>query len=411
MEGVALVPGTASSLTTNANRMQRNLAIVTNGSWNLLNFRKELLSALTEAGYQLHLIVPDPKPELEEFGTVHRLDMHPTSMNPRTEAFVCLKLRSLLAKINPAVVLTYTIKPNVYGAIAARSLGIPVICNVTGLGEAFGGSRLKRFIAEQLYRRSVAKAEIVFVQNGDDYNFLLERQLVPKAVLRLVPGSGVNTKLFSPSHYCQERVPGQPFRFLFVGRLREDKGFLDYCQAAQKLRASGVDATFAAVGQLERGRRTSVSQRDLDQLVQQQVILHKGFVDNVRPEIEAADCVVLPSYREGLPRALLEAASMQKPLIATDVPGCRELVIDEVTGLLCQVRDSNSLADAMQRMTQMSPFQRQILGQGGRRLVEEKYDVRLVINAYLSSIEEILGAPSQDGAWVSVETPAERVAV
>jgi glycosyltransferase involved in cell wall biosynthesis len=370
---------------------QKCLAVFTNASWNLLNFRLDLLGALADGGYRLHLIVPDTDSRLSSYGEVHHLRMHPTSMNPFGELATVFRIKELLRTIRPDALLTYTIKPNAYGTLAAKSLGIPVICNITGLGESFGGIWYKRLVAHQLYRRAISKADVVFVQNRDDLAYLTKDRLIPAETAKLVPGSGINLTDFRPEPVSEENRKKRKFRFLFIGRLRVDKGFLEFIAAARQLLAEGLQVEFHVVGKCEAKRGLSISHGLIDELTRDKIITHHGFVQDIRPSIHDSDCVVLPSYREGLPRALLEAAAMAKPVIATEVPGCRDVLINGRTGIACEVRDADSLATAMRTMHSLPAAKRREMGVAGRQLVEDQFEVGLVIEKYLNELSRLTG--------------------
>lgn len=312
--------------------------------------------------------------------------MDRSGLNPLADGLLTLRFTRLLRTVRPRALLTFTIKPNIYGALAARVTGIPSITNVSGLGTAFiREGLLSRFVGA-LYRLAFAGSHVVFFQNPDDRDLFLSRGIVDSTKARLLPGSGIDLERFSPAKPLDS---GEPV-FLFIGRLLADKGVREFVEAAQLTKAQYPQARFQLLGALDPGNRTAISEEELKQWVGDADIEYLGPTDDVRPFIANASAVVLPSYREGLPRSLLEGAAMARPLIATDVPGCREIVKDGETGLLCQVRSASSLAGAMTRFAAMGVDQRQALGEAARGKVEAEYDERAVIDAYLEVLNPLI---------------------
>lgn len=288
------------------------------------------------------------------------------------------RYRKLLKQIRPAAYFGYTIKPNIYGSLAAASLGIPAIPNVSGLGTAFIRRGALQEIVTRLYRVGFRRSPVVFFQNGEDQRLFIDRRIVRPDRARVLPGSGVNL-----AQYDSASPPDGPPAFLLIARLLRDKGVVEFVEAARSLRPVLPDARFQLLGPIDEGNRTSVSRGELDAWVKEGVIDYLGSTDDVRPFIAAATAIVLPSYREGLPRTLLEGGAMGRPLIATDVPGCREVVEDGVNGFLCSVRDAASLASAIRRFAELPAAERLAMGQSARNKVQERFSEEFVIRAYL----------------------------
>lgn len=375
---------------------KRKIALLANSSWNLANFRGGLIAALLEGGDEVVTLAPD---DSSVSGLVQRgvrtlhVNVDSSGTSPRRDGTLFFDYRKRLLEERPDIVLGYTVKPNVYGTLAARSLGIPVINNISGLGSAFiGGGSLANLIC-LLYRFSLRGSHRVFFQNRDDLAVFLERKLVRRDQAAILPGSGVDIRRFTPISPTTAVIDEKtPFRFLLVARLLRDKGVVEFIDAARQLRSTGTLARFQLVGALDVANPTAISKRDVDGWVEEGLIEYLGVADDVRPLLAAADCVVLPSYREGTPRTLLEAAAMARPLVATDVPGCREVVEHGVNGYLCRVRDSADLARAMSRMLDLSEGERRTMGSAGRAKMEREYDERIVIDLYLEAIEQAMKA-------------------
>jgi glycosyltransferase involved in cell wall biosynthesis len=294
-----------------------------------------------------------------------------------------LRLARTFRALRPFAVLTYTPKLNVYGVLAARRYGARVISNVSGLGSGFLGGGLLIRIMHGLYRLANRWADAVFFQNDDDLAYFTERRLVDPQKAVLVPGSGVDLTRFRPTG--DEARKG--FVFLLIARLLRDKGVVEFVEAARLVHGRYPSARFQVLGQLDPGNPSAISERKLRCWVEEGTIEHQGWLEDVRPSIAASDCVVLPSYREGTPRTLLEAAAMAKPVITTDVPGCRQVVEHGRTGLLCRVRDPQDLAEKMFAMIGLPAPERRRMGADGRRKMESEFDETLVSDRYLETLQ------------------------
>ena len=301
-----------------------------------------------------------------------------SGLNPLADLRLLAVYRRLLKKLQPVAYLGYTIKPNVYGCYAAASLGIPAVPNVSGLGTAFIRNGPLQHIVTSLYRIGFRRAPVVFFQNEEDRQLFVSRRIVQPDQGRVLPGSGVDLDRFVPA------PPGAgPPTFLFVGRLLRDKGVVEFVDAARELRRELPEARFQLLGPIDLENRTGIRAAEVDSWAGEGTVEYLGTADDVRPAIAAATAVVLPSYREGLPRSLLEAGAMARPLIATDVQGCRDVVDDGVNGYLCAARDPASLAAAMRRLSKLSESERVAMGEAARRKVEDEFGEELVIRAYL----------------------------
>lgn len=374
-----------------------------NTAWNLAHFRAPLLRALAARDAVLVALVPADAAikKLQDMGcTVAPLPVPAHGRNPWSDVVLFWNYLRLLRRYRPAVLLSFTVKPNIYGGLAARCLGITQIGNVSGLGTAFiEGGWLGRLVG-MLYRLSLGKARTIFFQNPDDRDFFLQRRLVRVSQAGLLPGSGVDLRHFAPTANSstdgQDSIVSQrPFVFLFIGRLLGDKGLLELVQAFNLLRQQLIQEAHSALpaaclkilGPDGGTNPTAITSSLLNEWRQDPQLELLGHVEDPRPRIVQADCVVLPSYREGTPRSLLEAAAMGKPLITTDVPGCREVVRDGQNGLLCRVKDPQDLARAMLTMMKLSDAQRQAMGLASRELAEAVFDENRVVEKYLQAMD------------------------
>ena len=365
----------------------RTIMVMANSTWNLANFRAPVIAGLRAAGYRVVAVAPADA-AVERLGVPFiPLAMRSDGLNPLEDAGTILRIVRLLRRERPAVLLTWTPKPNIYGAIAGRLSGVPVVSNVSGLGTAFIRGGLLKAAISRLYSTAFRKLPAVFFQNRDDSTAFLRGKLVRAEQVRLLPGSGVDLKRFSPP---AGPPSGSGCRFLFVGRLLGDKGVRELAAAARIVRRSHQEVRFTILGPLGAANRTAIGREELEGWVAEGLLEWAGTTDDVRPFLAEADAVVLPSYREGLPRSLLEAAAMGRPLIATDVPGNRAIVRDGENGLLCEVRSAESLASALTRFIALSNEEWRRMGEAGRRIVEREYGEERVVAAYLDVIRSIV---------------------
>jgi glycosyltransferase involved in cell wall biosynthesis len=369
------------------------IAISINACWNFVNFRGGLIRALVAEGFDVVAIAPadDWSERVAGFGCRFLpLPIDSKSSSPLHDLDLMARYRRLLKAERPDLFLGYTIKPNLYGSLAARSLGIPVINNISGLGTAFIRGGWLGWLVRRLYRVALAGSRTVFFQNSEDRDLFVEDGLVRAEQARLLPGSGIDLAHFSPD--AAPRNADGPFTFLMIARLLADKGVREYAEAARIVRAEAPDVRFRLLGFLNVQNKTAIGVGEVERWVAEGVLDYLGDATDVRPRIAAADCIVLPSYREGLPRTLLEGAAMAKPLIATDVPGCRQVVVEGVNGFLCAAADARSLADAMLKMIRLPLAERLRMGATAREKVEAEFDEKIAIHHYLDAIGEALAA-------------------
>lgn len=363
------------------------ITLSANTSWYLFNFRASTIRQLLASGYHVVcLSPPDNYSErlVDDLGCEwYPLVMNNSGNNPIQDIGLILQFWRYYRRFRPVAALHFTIKNNVYGTWAARVLGVPVINNVSGLGTAFIRKGPVSAIVRLLYKTSQPFAQRIFCQNEEDLQCLVDSNLVPQERLELLPGSGVDLKRFHP----RDRESHQgPFRFLYAGRMLADKGLYELIAAVRSLHAAGVDCALWLVGFAGVGNVSAISESQLDEWSSLPGIEWLGPCDAMESVYAQVDCVVLPSYREGMPRSLLEAGAMGLPVLATDVPGCRHIVTDGYNGLLCQMKSSDSLLQAMQAMIDMTAEARATMGRNGRTMVEDKFDERLVLDATLRAV-------------------------
>ena len=318
------------------------------------------------------------------------MPMDTQGTHPGRDLILFWRLLRLMRSERPDVYLGYTVKPNVYGSLAAHMLRIPVINNIAGLGAVFIKEGWLLRVVRWMYRTAFKRSAKVFFQNDDDRQLFISGGLVRVEMTDLLPGSGIDLNRFIPRPKPVGHEDGTKFRFLLIARMLRDKGVGEYVEAARLLRQRWPLAEFCLLGFVDVQNPTAISHMEMEAWVVEGVVNYLGVSEDVRTQLATADCVVLPSYREGTPRTLLEAAAMACPIITTDAVGCREVVDDGVNGYLCKVRDAGDLAAKMELMLSLSREQHSEMGQRGRAKMVAMFDEQIVIGKYLAAIEEIL---------------------
>lgn len=365
----------------------RTAVIAANSGWNILNFRRPVIDALHAAGWRVVGLAPDDgsAAEIRSLG----IDFVPvrvdsSGLSPWRDGRLFLDYLRILRLLRPQAFLGFTVKPNIYGSLAAGMLGLKVVNNISGLGTAFLRPGPLNWLVSRLYRLALRRSSTIFFQNPHDLELFVSQGLARPGRARLIPGSGIDLDRFRPQ--AMPSGEGGSFRFLFIGRLLRDKGLVEYVEAARLLASRWPRAECAILGFAGSDNRSAVPIAAVERWQAEGIVTYLGETDDVRPYITEAHCVVLPSYREGLPRSLLEAAAMGRPMVATDVPGCREIVSDGVTGFLCEPRSADSLARAMEAMLRLDQAEQAAMGARARQKVEHGFDQALVAQAYLEAL-------------------------
>lgn len=354
----------------------------------LINFRKPLIVALLKQGLEVHVAAPDllandtVMSELASLDVIaHDIPMQRAGMNPLADLRAVVALWQLMRRIKPSYVLGYTIKPVIYGTVAAWLARVPQrFALITGLGFAFMGMDEKsnehnrvQAVVRTLYRTALRHCHTVFFQNPDDELLFRQLKMFPVHVNScVVNGSGVDVAQFEVAPFAEQAAP----RFLLIARLLGDKGIREYVQAAEQIKQRYPKAQFDLVGWIDENP-SSITQTELDEWIAAGTINFLGRLDDVRPAIKDCSVYVLPSYREGTPRTVLEAMAMGRAVITTDAPGCRETVVDGDNGFLIPIKDADALAKAMLRFIEQPELIAE-MGERSRGIAEEKYDVHKV---------------------------------
>lgn len=372
------------------NSKSKTIVISYNTARYLYRLRFATVKELIDRKHKVIAIVPydDYSQRLVDLGCeVYDIKMDSKGSSLLSDARTLLAYRKLYRKLQPDLALHFTIKPNIYGTLAARSLAVPCINMVTGLGTAFTKDSLLTRVIEQLYKFSQTWPYKVFLQNMDDMRLFIDRGLVPKEKAELLPSSGVNLEQFAATPPATNMAP----IFLLIARMLKDKGIVEFVEAARIIKARHPQARFQLLGQLGVENRTAIYPDEMNAWVQEGVIEYLGETHDVRPYIADSACVVLPSYyREGLPRSLLEASAMARPIITTDNVGCRDIVDDGINGYLCKIKDYVDLADKIERILMLSDAEREDMGRKGREKMQREFDEKIIIKRYLDVMDEVL---------------------
>jgi glycosyltransferase involved in cell wall biosynthesis len=370
----------------------KTIALVANTSWNLVHFRSSLAEKFREEGYRVVAIAPPGAyadrllhHPFSRFYPWRRLRAH--GRNGWQEWLAAWELRRIYQIIRPDLVLHFTIKPNLYGAREAARLGIPSISTITGLGYPFLHPEGANRFVPYFYKHALKGASAAVFQNEDDRELFLERGLVNGEKTFLIPGSGVDTRFFQP---WPENPETGAFTFLYAGRLLRDKGILEYLSAARRLVEAHPGVRIWIAGELEPENPAALTRAELDPYFSHPSFHYWGFLEDIRPVMARADVFVLPSYREGMPRAVLEAMAMGKPIITTRVAGCKDTVAPGVNGLLIPVRDEAALFGALQQMLEQDAAGLREMGRQSREMAIRKFDIQAINRQFLDLAGQLI---------------------
>ena len=355
------------------------ILILANNDVGLYQFRRKLIETMLQQGHQVLISLPDGPlvaPLVEKGCTFLDTPIDRRGLDPVKDLRLLSRYLSILKEHRPDLVVTYTIKPNIYGGMACRMKKIPYAINITGLGTAFQKEGLLRAFVVRLYRTALKRAKVVFFENAANRDLFLREKIVPRSKCRLLSGAGVDLDHFAPVPYPTDG----PTRFLFVGRVMKEKGVDELFAAMEQLHARGADCVLDVLGLHEEDYAEAIEKGQ-----QQGWLCYHGYQKDVRPFIEKAHCFVLPSYHEGMANTNLECAAMGRPLITTDIPGCREAVT-QGSGILCKPQNTDSLFSAMDLFLHLPTEARQAMGLTGRKHMEGVFDKVKVVQATMDAL-------------------------
>lgn len=370
------------------NRNKQSVLILGNLDSGLYDFRKEVLTALLEAGYSVHVSVPDTGylSKIKALGCIcHETVMERRGMNPVKDFKLFTFYVNLIKKVRPGVVLTYTIKPNIYGCLACRLLGVPRLVNITGLGTALENEGLLQKMLVCMYRESLKRAGCIFFQNRRNRDFMIEKGCVAKeANIRIIPGSGVNLQEHAVKSWPKEKE----IRLLSVMRIMKDKGIEELLEVAQIIHREYPDAVFELVGSFEE-ETEAIYKPQIEHLQSEGIVRYYGYRDDVDCFYGRCQAVVHPSYHEGMSNVLQEAAASGRAVIAGNISGCREIFEDGVSGIAFETKSADSLTAALRSFLSLTEEERISMGQRARSHVEKHFDRKIVVAAYLEMVREL----------------------
>lgn len=372
----------------------KRIVVLENGLISTYTVRDGLMKELMCQGYEVYVLTHSNKfkDEVEQSG-LKVIDVGSGNTNPFKIFSYIRKIYKSIKRLQPDLCLTFSVRPAIWGNLICRRFRIPVITNISGMGPLFTSRNFAYRFIRFIYPFALSKTSKVFFQNEEDRELFIAHQFVARNKTARIAGSGIDYEKFAP--LPQEKSDGSEFSFLYIGRLIKDKGILEFIDAARILKSKYAAVGFKVIGPLwhQNLKSNLLSEHALNQWVDDGLITYEGEKKNVQRDIADTDCVVLPSYREGISNVLLESSSMEKPSIACNVTGCKEIIDHEVTGLLCNVKDAEDLARAMERMYLMNPFQRQEMGRKARQKVIREFDKKTVIHTYMMEIDKILSVP------------------
>lgn len=357
--------------------------VLTNNIGGLHSFRKEVMKAIIDTGYEVYISEPDDDERVKYFEDIGcniiKTDFNRRGMNPLADLKLMLTYRKLIKHLKPKAVLTYTIKPNVYGGMACRLTGTPQIANVTGLGDAVENGGWLQKLTVTLYKIGIGKAKRVFFQNQANRDFCLSLGIANDKST-LLPGSGVNLQHHKYQDYPDDGI----IKFLFIARLLKDKGTDEFFEMARAIKNNYPNTEFQILGWVEGNY-----QQQLDDFVAKGIVVHLGTTSDVRPYLAKVHCTIMPSYHEGMSNVNLESAANGRPVITTNVPGCRETVDDGLCGFLVDAKNSQSLIAGVKKFLDLTYDQKKQMGINGRKKVEKEFDRQIIIREYLNAIENV----------------------
>jgi len=377
--------------TINRDSRGKLIAFVSNSAWSVFNFRLDVILALIQAGHEVLVIAPDDEysSDLTRAGCRFiSIDFNNKKANPLYDYFFYRQLKKLYAANKPDFIFHFVAKPNIYGSFAAAANNIPSVAVITGLGYPFAKRNWLFQVMKMLYRFSLRKTREVWFLNNEDAKIFVTEKIVGIEKMKVMPGEGINTKHFAPQ-------PGSPknqvYTFIMSTRLLKSKGIMLYADAARILKKKNYNVKFELLGFFEDQHPDSITRSDIDRWEKEGLIHYQGFARDVRAYLSRSHCLVFPSYyNEGIPRCLMEAAAMELPVITSSSRGCREVVVNNLSGFLCKVKDPFDLADKMEQMLNLSDAERNQMGKYGRSLMIQKFDMQKITEQYFATLHNDL---------------------
>ncbi len=365
---------------------KKRVLLTGNSQLVIFRFRLELIQRLLKEGYEVYTAFPktvfgDGETIASQYGCHYiELEMEGHGTNPIAELKLIRQYKKIFKEVCPEIIFTYTIKPNIYGAIAASSLKIPCALNVSGLGIAVENPGVLQKITSTLYKIATRRVQCVFFQNQQNEQFFADRHIAD-GKRKILPGSGVN---LADNHLEEYPAQRENIRFLYAGRIMKDKGIDELLEAVTLVKKDYPSIEMTVVGNCEDVYKETMGKADNSGLIR-----YLGHRNNIHEYMAAADCIVLPSYHEGMANVLLEAAATGRPVIATNVPGCKETFEEGVSGFGCEARNATDLAEVMKKFIRLPYEDKKAMGVAGRHKVEQQFDRKIVVDAYFNELKKV----------------------
>jgi len=367
----------------------KKILIFSNSSWNIYNFRLNLIKELISKKFDISIICPDNIyfNKLNSYNlNLTKIKLDNKGINLFKDLIFFVSLYKKIKNEKPDLILSYTVKPNIYGSLIARILKIKIINNVTGLGTAFINNSFLKIFAIIIYKISFIKSNLVFFHNLQDLNYFVKLGIVKLNNAKTLPGSGVDVSYYNYNLLIKKKH----IEFLYIGRILIDKGFKELINAITILKEQYPNIILNVVGPLQSENRSSIPKDLINKWLNSNIFNYLGFFDDIREKIISSDCVVLPSYKEGMPRSILEAAAIGRAIVTTDIPGCNAIVDDGVNGYLCKPKDIKSLRIALEKFIILSYEEKKIMGIKSREKALKYFDESKVISISLKEIQSLI---------------------
>lgn len=362
----------------------KKVIIIANSCSGLYDFRKELIRGLKGKGYIIVALIPfdNTVDNFRKFDIkLIDIPVDRRGTNVVSDLNLFFSYIKIIKREKPDLVITYTIKPNIYGGMAARVLKIPYVANITGLGSTFQKEGILCTVITILYKVALENAKVVFFENSDNCKTMRKKRIVKKNQYCILNGAGVNLKQYSQLPYPESE---NPVHFLFIGRIMKEKGVDELFEAMKCLYLHNSNCVLDILGNFEEEYESLINQYEKEGW-----LYYHGYQSDIRPYIEYSHCFVLPSYHEGMANTNLENAASGRPLITTDIPGCREAVVENISGYLCKPKNVKSLYDSMRKFMSLSRNEREKMGDMGRKHMENHFDKKKVVKKTISMLEDI----------------------
>ncbi len=367
------------------------ILIISNSLWNLYNFRRNLIIKLSNnKDYDIHIVCEQSLNILDNLdinkNNINFIKFNSNSLNIFYNIILFIKIYKLILRIKPDIVLSFTIKPNIFSSIICKFLRIKNIVNITGLGTVFLQNKIKFKIFKYIYKFALSKSSLIYFQNNHDNLFFKKNNMISyNNKFKIIPGSGIDLKKFHFYKYKKK----QTINFFFISRLIFEKGIIELFDSIKIIKKKYNHVFFNIVGNIDINNKSSIDPQILINMQTLNLIKYYKFTNDVKRKIKESDCIILPSYREGTSRILLENAAMGKPAITTNVPGCNNVILDNYNGLLCNPKDSNSLTQAIEKFINLDFKTKELFGINARKHIENNFDEKYVINNYINDINKI----------------------